>query len=38
LPVVTNCIISFYSQTLDYYFCIIYRVSQVRGGASSVAL
>jgi len=34
LFVVANCIINCYTQTLDYYFCIVYRVSRVRGGAS----
>jgi len=34
LFLVTNCIISCSAQASDYYFCIVYRMSQVRGGAS----
>jgi hypothetical protein len=34
LSAVTNCIISCFAQTSDFYFCIVYRVSRVRGGAS----
>jgi len=34
LFIVINCIISCYAQTSNYYFCIFYRVSQVRGGTS----
>jgi len=34
LFVVTNCIISCYTQIWVYYFCTVYRVSRVRDGAS----
>ena len=30
----SNCIISCYSQTSDFYFYIVYRVSRIRSGAS----
>jgi len=34
LSLVTRCIICHWAQTSDYYFYIIYCVSQVLGGAS----